>query len=187
MTDDCRSKKRSKWKESLQLGGCPRNRNVVNFSLARGFSCRQSSKANTIIRNGEIGEESHLPLEIPTSGPTMGHSSQETAASIKQHDDVEATLVKGTLLYLWQHNDCPGRRNQGCYRMSTYRGIDVNDSMSLCCQLKDATIRPLATQIKDKIQTNSQDKKLDSEISPRQCPPHCHCEQTMESKYHGLR
>jgi len=113
---------------------------VVNFSLARGFSCLASSKKNTYIVNGETGEEFPLASEIP--------SSATITASIKQHDDDQATLVKGTLLYLWQHNDCPGRRNQGCFRMSSRQGIVVNDTMDLHCQLKDATIRPLAKCIR---------------------------------------
>ena len=63
----------------------------------------KSSRINTFITNVETGEEFHLALEIPSSGPTMGHSSNEAAAAIKHHDEAEDTLVKGTLelVYLW--------------------------------------------------------------------------------------
>ena len=137
----------------------------------------KASKKNTYIVNGE---QFPLSSEIPSSGPTI-------AASIKHHNDIEATLVKGTLLHLWQHNDCPGRHNQGCFRMSAYQGIAVNDSMAITCQLKDATTRPLSKRSPYLPVPRSQDQKLDSAPKPRQFPPHCHCEQTMEQKYHGLR
>ena len=113
---------------------------VVIFSLAKGFNCMRASRINTFIRNVETGEEFHLAKETPSSGPTMGHSSNETAASIKCHDDADATLLKGTPMYLWQHNECPGRHNQGCFRMSSYQGDIINDSMNLQCQLKDASV-----------------------------------------------
>ena len=80
----------------------------------------------------------------------MGHASTEIAASIKCQDDTEATMVKGTQLYLWQHTGCPGRHGQGCFRMSSFQGHVINDSMNLQCQLRDVSIRPLATNIRSR-------------------------------------
>ena len=49
-------------------------------------------------------------------------------------------LLKGTPMYLWQHNGCPGRYNQGCFRMSSHQGEIITDSMALQCHLEDATL-----------------------------------------------
>jgi len=121
---------------------------VVNFSLAKGFNCIKTSRINTFIRNVQTGQEFHLasqPPCLPSAAPPMGHASAEIAASIKCQDDIEATMVKGTQLYLWQHTGCPGRYDQGCFKMSSFQGHVINDNMNLQCQLRDASIRPVAT------------------------------------------
>ena len=122
--------------------------NAVNFSLARGFNCFASSQINTFVRNVETGEEFHLARMTPCASINTGLSSAEAAASIKSDDGAEAALVIGTAEYLWRHNGCPGRYNQGCFRMSTNQGeitTDV-DSMSLQCHLGDASIHSRKVQ-----------------------------------------
>ena len=115
--------------------------NAGIFSLAKGFNCIRSSYINTFVRNIESGEEFHLARETPCSSLNMGLPSIEAAAVIKAHDDAEAVLVKGTPKYLWQHNGCPGRYNQGCFRMSTFQGEIITDAMALQCNLKDASLQ----------------------------------------------
>ena len=98
--------------------------NAVNFSLVKGFNCIRVSYINTFVQNIESQEEFHLARETPCSSLNMGLPSIEAAVAIviKAHDDAEAALVKGTPKYLWQHNGCPGRYSQGCFRMPTSQG-----------------------------------------------------------------
>ena len=70
---------------------------------SRWQNCMSASRINTFTRNVSTGEDFHL---MHKTGALV--TSEEVAASIKAHDDDQATLVNGTPLYLWQHNDCPG-------------------------------------------------------------------------------
>ena len=70
----------------------------------------------------------------------MGLPIAEEAASIKAHNDEEATSVQGTPMYLWQHKGCPGPHNKGCFKMSVYQGETITDAMRLQCHLRDANL-----------------------------------------------
>jgi len=115
---------------------------AVNFSLSKGFNCLRTSYINTFVQNITNGEVFHLLRETPSSSLHMGLPSIEDAEVIKAHDAADAILTKGTPMYLWKHNGCPGRYNLGCYKLSVYQGDIINDSMALSCNLKDATRAP---------------------------------------------
>ena len=114
--------------------------NVVIFSLQKGFNCMFSSRINTIIRNVATGEEFPLTREITSSNINMGLANAEAAASIKAHDDSQSELAQGTSKCLWQHTGCPGRYNQGCFRMSAHQGEIITNGMHLQCQLHDSRL-----------------------------------------------
>ena len=67
-------------------------------------------------------------------------TSDEVASCIRAHDADQATLVNGALMYLWQHNDCPGQHNKGCFKMSCYQALTINDNLLLWCHIRDTKL-----------------------------------------------